>query len=81
VDAADPRRRSPWRDGPCAPPPPPPADANYPMPPSATPPASGNPACWSGAYNAARCCAGTAGDASCWSGRYTFQFCCNGNGH
>jgi hypothetical protein len=34
---------------------------------SATP--SGNAACWSGAYSAARCCAGAGGDASCWSGR------------
>ena len=43
--------------------------------------AASNPSCWSGAYDAARCCAGKEGDASCWSGRYTFAFCCNGNGH
>ena len=48
-----------------------------PMPPTS----GGNPACWSGAYNADRCCKGASGDAACWSGRYTFQFCCNGNGH
>jgi hypothetical protein len=44
-------------------------------------PPQGNPACWSGAYNADRCCKGASGDASSWSGRYTFQFSCKGNGH
>jgi hypothetical protein len=41
---------------------------------------TGNAACWSGAYDFARCCSGD-GDASCWSGRYTSTFCCTDNGH
>lgn len=41
----------------------------------------GNPVCWSGAYTAARCCAGAGGDRSCWSGEYTFSFCCGTSGH
>ena len=40
---------------------------------------AGNPACWSGAYNANRCCdvtKGPTGDASCWAGTFDFHFCC-----
>ena len=40
---------------------------------------AGNPVCWSGAFNAERCCdvaKGPTGDASCWSGTFDFSFCC-----
>jgi len=40
---------------------------------------AGNPACWSGAYTAARCCdasLGASGDRTCWSGQFNFVFCC-----
>lgn len=41
---------------------------------------TGNPACWSGEYTFARCCAGSRGDASCWTGQYSYEYCCN-SGH
>ena len=40
---------------------------------------AGNPACWSGALNAERCCdvaRAPTGDASCWAGSVDFSFCC-----